>query len=313
MPRKVKLIFNPTADMGKAWQIANDLRPIVADYGHADWSGTVYPTHATELARQAGEQGYDKVVALGGDGTVHEVINGLMQVPEEKRPILGVVPIGSGNDFAHAIGVHEKADVALVHALQGAPKLIDLGLLIDETGRQEYFDNTLGIGFDAVVTIRSHKLPVLRGFLMYLTAVIQTIILNFDPMRLQIETDSEKWEMPTVMLTVCNGPREGGGFLVAPEARNDDNLFHYATIRKISRLMMFRLVPEVMNGTHGRFKQVRMGTCRKLSLASDRPVYIHADGEIYTSFGTNLRKLTIELIPGALQVVAGQPEIKKGD
>jgi len=308
MPRKVKLILNPTADMGKAWRIANDLRPIVADYGHADWSGTVYPTHAMELAKQAGEQGYDMVVALGGDGTVHEVVNGLMQVPPEKRPILGVVPIGSGNDFAHAIGIHEKADIALTHALRGASKSIDLGLLVDETGRQEYFDNTLGIGFDAVVTIRSHKLPVVRGFLMYLTAVIQTIILNFDPMELKIETDSEKWEMPSVMLTVCNGPREGGGFLVAPEARNDDGLFHYATIRKISRPMMFRLVPEVMNGTHARFQQVRMGTCRKLSLESDRPLYIHADGEIYTSFGSNLRKLTMELIPNALQVVAGRLE-----
>jgi diacylglycerol kinase family enzyme len=231
-----------------------------------------------------------------------------MQVPEEKRPILGVVPIGSGNDFAHAIGVHEKADIALMHALTGAPKSIDLGLLVDETGRREYFDNTLGIGFDAVVTIRSHKLPVVRGFLMYLTAVIQTIILNFDPMQLKIETDSEKWEMPTVMLTVCNGPREGGGFLVAPEARNDDGLFHYATIRKISRLMMFRLVPEVMKGTHGKFKQVKIGTCQKLALSSDRPMYIHADGEIYTSFGSNLRKLTLELLPGALKVVAGKPE-----
>ena len=305
MPRKIKLIFNPTADMGKAWQIANDLRPIIAEYGHADWSGTVYPTHATELARQAGENGYDMVIALGGDGTVHEVINGLMLVPADKRPILGVVPIGSGNDFAHAIGILGKADVALIHALRGEPEPVDLGLLTDETGRQEYFDNTLGIGFDAVVTIRSHKLPVVRGFLMYLTAVIQTIILNFNPMQLHIETDTETWDLPTLMLAVCNGKREGGGFLVAPEARNNDGLLHYAAICKVSRPMMFRLVPEVMKGTHGRFKQVRMGTCRKMSLTSDRPVYIHADGEIYTSFGTNLRKLSIEILPGVLQVVHG--------
>ncbi|MBA4380716.1 MAG: hypothetical protein C0393_08605 [Anaerolinea sp.] len=86
MPRKVKLIFNPMADMSHAWRVANDLRPIVAEYGNADWSGTVYPTHATELARQAGEQGYDMVIAVGGDGTVHEVINGLMQAPAKKRP-----------------------------------------------------------------------------------------------------------------------------------------------------------------------------------------------------------------------------------
>ena len=303
MSRKVKLIFNQTADMGKAWQIANTLRPIVADYGHADWSGTVYPTHATELAFQAGQQGYDMVIALGGDGTVHEVVNGLMKVPRGQRPILGIVPVGSGNDFAHAIGLHEKPDVSLVHALQGEPGLVDLGLLSDESGRKEYFDNTLGIGFDAVVTIRSHKLPLLRGFLMYLTATIQTILLNFSPMQLHVETDSETWDMPTLMLTLCNGAREGGGFLVAPEASNEDGLLEYATIRKVSRLMMFRLVPEVMKGTHVHFKQVRMGTFHKMVVNSDRALYIHADGEIFSGFNTDIRRLSLEVVPGALQVV----------
>jgi diacylglycerol kinase (ATP) len=305
MPRKVKLIFNSTSDMGQAWRIANDLRPIIADYGNADWSGTVYPTHATELACHTGEQDYDMVIAIGGDGTVHEVINGLMQVPEKKRPILGIVPVGSGNDFAHAIGLPEKPDVALVHALRGEPRPIDLGLVSDENSRKEYFDNTLGIGFDAVVTIRSHKLPVVRGFLMYLTAVIQTIILNFNPMQLHVETDTETWDQPTLMLTLCNGSREGGGFLVAPQARNDDGLLEYATIRKVSRLMMFRLVPEVMKGTHGRFKQVRMGTFHKMTLSSDRALFIHADGEIYTGFGTDTRRLSLEVVPGAIQVVHG--------
>jgi diacylglycerol kinase (ATP) len=305
MPRKVKLIFNSTADMGQAWRIANDLRPIVADYGLADWSGTVYPTHATELACQAGEQGYDMVIAIGGDGTVHEVVNGLMQVPEKKRPIFGIVPVGSGNDFAHSIGLPTKPDIALVHALRGKPQPVDLGLLSDETGRKEYFDNTLGIGFDAVVTIRSHKLPVVRGFLMYLTAVIQTIILNFNPTQLHVETDTETWDMSTLMLTLCNGPREGGGFLVAPKACNDDGLLEYASIRKVSRLMMFRLVPEVMKGTHGRFKQVRTGTFHKMTLSSDRALYIHADGEIYTGFSTDIRKLSLEVVPGAIQVVRG--------
>ena len=81
MPRKVKIILNPMADMGNAWKIANDLRPIISEYGNADWSGTVYPTHATELAKQAGEQGYERVIAMGGDGTVHEVVNGIMQLP----------------------------------------------------------------------------------------------------------------------------------------------------------------------------------------------------------------------------------------
>lgn len=305
MPRKVKIILNPMADMGNAYKVANDLRPIIAEYGSADWSGTVYPTHATELAKQAGEDGYDMVIAMGGDGTCHEVVNGLMQIPKKKRPIMGVVPVGSGNDFAHAVGVPMQSDRALVHALHGEASTVDIGLMTDENGRQEYFDNTVGIGFDAVVTIRSHKLPLLRGFLMYLTAVIQTIILNHKPSKMTIQTDNGTIEQANLMVTVCNGPREGGGFMIAPDAKNDDGILDYTLVEKCSRPMMFRLIPEFMKGTHGRFDLIKIGTCKKFALTSEFPVYIHADGEVYTSFGSNLHNLEFEILPGALKVVKG--------
>lgn len=307
MPRKVKLILNPMADMGRAWKTANDLRPIAQEFkGELTWSGTVYPTHAIELARQAAEEGYDMVVAMGGDGTVHEVMSGLMQVPVEKRPIMGVVPIGSGNDFAYAVGITQKADRALAHALHADNvKAVDIGLMTDEHGRREYFDNTLGIGFDAVVTIRSHKLPIVKGFLMYLTAVIQTILLNHNPAKLNIETEKEKWETSALMVTLCNGPREGGGFMLSPNSKNDDGTMEFLIVNKVSRAMMFRLVPEFMKGTHMRFKQIRMGEYKKFALSSDFPLYIHADGEIFTSFGSNLKKVSLEILPQALKVVHG--------
>jgi YegS/Rv2252/BmrU family lipid kinase len=307
MPRKVKLILNPIADMGRAWKIANDLRPIAQEFdGELTWSGTVYPTHAVELARQAAEEGCDMVVAMGGDGTVHEVMNGLMQVPEEQRPVMGIVPIGSGNDFAYSVGITQRSSHALAHALKAENiQAVDLGLLTDEHGRKEYFDNTLGIGFDAVVTIRSHRLPIVKGFLMYLTAVIQTIVLNHDPVKLQIETDVKNWETSALMVTLCNGPREGGGFMMSPNSRNDDGKFEYVIVNKVSRAMMFRLVPEFMNGTHARFKQISMGEFTKMTLTADRPLYIHADGEIFTNFGSNLRKATLEVAPKALRVVKG--------
>jgi diacylglycerol kinase (ATP) len=305
MHRKVKIILNPMADMGNAWRVARDLRSITEQHGGVDWSGTVYPGHAIELAQQAGEQGYDMVIAMGGDGTIHEVINGLMKVSEKKRPVLGVVPVGSGNDFAHGLNASRTPTEALICALDGEASTVDLGLMTDEHGRKEYFDNTLGIGFGAVVTIRSHKLPILRGFLMYLTAVIQTIILDHNPMAMQIETDDQKWDQSVIYLVICNGPREGGGFLIAPDAKIDDGLFHYAMITNVSRAMMFRIVPEVMKGTHGRFKQVRMGTCKKFTLSADRPLYIHADGEIFSGPGTDLRKVSFEILPKTLRVVRG--------
>ena len=306
MHRKVKIILNPMADMGNAWRVARDLRSITEQHGGVDWSGTVYPGHAIDLAKQAGEQGYDMIIAMGGDGTVHEVVNGLMKVTEEKRPLLGIVPVGSGNDFAHAIGIPKQSDHALAHALEGQNTSIDLGLMTDEHGRREYFDNTVGIGFDAIVTIRSHRLPIIRGFLMYLTAVIQTILLDHNPAHVQIETDSESINDFVLMTTLCNGGREGGGFMLSPDSKMTDGIMEYVIVRKVSRPMMFRLVPEFMNGTHRRFtKQIRMGACKKFTMISDRPLYIHADGEIFTSFGSNLRKVSFEILPNALKVVRG--------
>ncbi|MBV6401263.1 MAG: putative lipid kinase YtlR [Anaerolineales bacterium] len=305
MPPKVKIILNPMADMGNAWRVARDLRSITAQHGNVTWSGTVYPGHAIELAREASEEGYERIIAMGGDGTVHEVVNGIMQAPEHKRPILGVVPVGSGNDFAHGIGATKKSNEALARALSGEVSTVDLGLMTDGGGRKEYFDNTLGIGFGATVTIRSHRLPLLRGFLMYLTSVIQTIVIDHNPIAMQIETDTEQWEQKVIYLVLCNGPREGGGFLIAPEAKIDDGILHYAMITDVSRAMMFRILPEVMKGTHGRFKEVKMGTCKKFSIIADRPLYIHTDGEIFSGPGTDVRTVSFEILPNALKVVRG--------
>jgi YegS/Rv2252/BmrU family lipid kinase len=297
------LIINPNADMGNAWRQAADLRPIIEEHGGADWAGTVYPTHATDLALQAAEEGYELVISVGGDGTMHEVLNGLMQVPAERRPRLGLVPVGSGNDFAHNLGVAPSVPEALQRALTGAPRAVDIGVVEDGRGRREYWGNVLGIGFDATVTIRSHALPLLRGFLMYLVAVLQTIMLDHVAPNLAFSSDEETWEARKLMLVISNGAREGGGFYVSPTAKPDDGVFQYTCIDHVSRPMMFRLIPEVMRGTHGRFDSVRMGSLRSLSLEADRPLHIHLDGEIYAGFGTSVRQLKVELLPGALQVV----------
>jgi len=301
--RKIKLIVNPNADLGRAWHAAADLRPIVEEFGGADWAGTAYPTHAVELARQAAEQGYEIVIAAGGDGTVHEVVNGLMQAPAGKRPLLGVVPIGSGNDFSSAIGVDARPEFALRQIFTAEPKRFDIGHLSDNLGRNEYWINAVGIGFDTIVTIRSRKITLLRGFLIYLVAVIQTILLNHEAPRMRIKTNREDWELEMLLFVMCNGGREGGGFYVQPDARPDDGVFHYAGIQHVSRPMMFRLLPEVMKGTHGRFKQVRMGEFQRLELASDRPLFIHTDGEIFAGFGMDVRHLDVEILPGEIKIL----------
>jgi YegS/Rv2252/BmrU family lipid kinase len=298
------MILNPNADLGRAWRQAADLRPVVEQFGGADWTGTVYPTHAVELARQAAEDGYELVISIGGDGTVHEVINGLMQVPEERRPRLGIVPMGSGNDFAHAIGMDPRPAYALTQIFNGKPRRIDIGKLVDGAGRVEYWDNAVGVGFDATVTIHSRRFTYLRGFMVYLLAVLQTIALNHNAPRMHITTDQESWEDELLMLVVANGPREGGGFKVVPEAKPDDGEFGYAWFNHVSRPMMLRLLPEVMNGTHGRFHQVRIGKLCRMDLRAESPLTVHVDGEIFAGFGMDVRQLSVEILPGAIEIIA---------
>jgi diacylglycerol kinase (ATP) len=305
MPQqRVKIIINPNADLGRAWHMAADLRPIVDQFGGADWAGSVYPTHATELARQAAQEGYELVIAAGGDGTSHEVVNGLMAVSADRRPRLGVVPLGSGNDFAHAVGMDSNPSLALRQIFTGQSKRVDIGRYWDGLGRQEYFVNTIGIGFDTSVTIRSRRVTLLGGFMIYLVAVLQTIVFDHVAPAMKVQTDIEAWERELMMFVVCNGGREGGGFKVCPMAKLDDGILHYTAVEHVSRPMMLRLVPEFMNGKHARFKQVQIGQFKHLELEANLPLYIHADGEIFAGWGMDVRRFGVEILPGELEVVA---------
>jgi diacylglycerol kinase family enzyme len=193
--------------------------------------------------------------------------------------------------------------LAILRAMQGTPAPVDIGRVQDESGRSEYWDNTLGIGFDAATTINAREISRLQGLAMYLVAVIRTILRDHHAPRLELRIDEQSSTRELLMLTACNGPREGGGFRVAPQANPRDGVLDFAMVEYVSRLMMFRLIPEFMRGTHGRFRQVQLGTFKRLTLSSDRPLLIHTDGEIFASSKTDVRQLTIEILPAELQVI----------
>lgn len=299
----VLLIFNPAADRGRSGQKASDLRAIVEKMGGARWAGTEYPGHAAELAENAAKEGVDSVVALGGDGTAHEVINGLMRVPEAQRPALGVVPIGSGNDFAYASGINMNPQLAMERVFQGKPAPVDIGLIADGDGRSEYWDNSVGMLFDAAVNIQSRRITRIHGFAMYLTATVRSIIENYDPTHLKMTIDGAEVERDLLMFTLGNGPREGGGFMTTPEAKNDDGVLDYLMITPISRPMMFRLLPEVMKAAHARFGCVTLGRFRTLTLEAGRAVPVHLDGELWAPYEVDVRKLTVSIVPGAVRLI----------
>jgi YegS/Rv2252/BmrU family lipid kinase len=303
--RRIKIIVNPHAGMDTAKAKSDALRPLAEELGGADWVETTGPGHAVELARQAADQGYELIVAAGGDGTAHEVMNGLLQSSTQSRPCMAILPVGSGNDFCHMTGMPGLPEAALRQVFSNPPGFIDLGLLTLDNGHTEYYGSALGIGFDATVTIRAKRLTFVHGYLMYLTAVLQTIILNHDAPRMQIITDQETWNEAVTMLVVMNGKREGGGFFVTPQAVPDDGWFDYAQVRQVSRPMMLRILPAVMSGTHGGLKDVRMGHLRKIELRSDKPLVLHVDGEILAGFDSTIRQLSVELIPLGLQIIRG--------
>ncbi len=295
------MIFNPESNHGRSWQTVADLRAMVDTLGGADWRGTEYPGHATEIAAAA--HGYDTVIGLGGDGTIHEVVNGLMQIPADERPALGLVPVGSGNDFAFSLGVpRDNPQDAVRSALTGTPRKVDIGKIMDGTGRSEYFTNTCGIGFDAAINIRTRAITWLHGFAMYLTATLQSIALNFEGPLMKVTHDNGGFELPTLMVILGNGSREGGGFMVTPDAKIDDGIFDFVYVTQVSRPRMLQLMTKFMNGTHVREPDVHMGRTTRLQIESNRALPIHLDGELFAPYEPNVRSITVEMLPEAMRV-----------
>lgn len=301
--KKTKIIFNPIANLGRAWPVVSTLRPVVDEFGGADWEGTVYPTHATELACEAGEQGYEQVIAMGGDGTMHEVVNGLMQIPAPKRPRLGIVPVGSGNDFSHALGISSQPAQAIRQVLSGSPQMIDLARITDNRGRSEYWANAVGIGFDTIVVINSRRVKLLKGFGIYLAAVVRTILVDYENFVITARLDGQEVQKEVFLLVLCNGPREGGGFHLAPGAQPDDGWLEFVTLGKMSRLRMFQILPHVMNGTHLQNRKAGLRKFKKLEIHSNRPLYVHTDGEIFAVPGSGVTDLQVEILEKQLEVI----------
>jgi len=300
---KTLLIFNPMSDRGRSGQRASDLRAIVDEMGGADWQGTEYPAHATELAAQAALKGYQTIAALGGDGTVHEIVNGLMKIEAAHRPRLGIVPIGSGNDFAYSAGIQMNLQEAMKRVFAGTPRPVDIARIVDGAGRTEYFNNTLGIGFPAAVNIRSRQLIGLYGFMMYFTATLVTIARNFDAVPMKVIYDGGVLDQRIMMLTVGNSPREGGGFMSLPEARLDDGMLEFLYVGPISQVRMLQLLPKFMNATHVREKDVKFARTTRMAVEADRAIPIHIDGELFAPYEANVRRVEITLVPGAVQVM----------
>jgi YegS/Rv2252/BmrU family lipid kinase len=299
---RVKVILNPWSDRGHARQQVEKIIALGRQYGQLELALTQEPGHARLLARQAAGEGYDLVVAAGGDGTVHEVVNGLVR-GDRADVALGVLPIGSGNDFAFGLGIPLNLEAAVARLFTGQLQNVDLGRVEDERGRYEFFQNNLGIGFDAVVVIRAETITRVHGFMMYFMAVLQTILLYYQTHRLELRFDDDIIHQDSLFLALGIGPRGGGGFLLTPAAKVDDDLIDSCLVNPVGRLTMLSMLLRVMKGTHITSPHVTMRQNRRIQVKSETPLPIHIDGEMFAYPRDNVHEVTITSVPAALKVM----------
>jgi diacylglycerol kinase family enzyme len=292
------IIFNPTAGRGRARARLDQWRHVLGD--RAQFRPTEQAGHAEELAREAAEGSFGVVVAAGGDGTVHEVANGLLRAG---RPGIrfGVLPIGSANDYAYSLRLERALRQAEGHNGHDLPA--DVGLVRGADGRQRYSINGLGLGFNGTVTLEARRIRRLQGLALYGLAFVRALLFRYACPVMEVRLDGDRRTTPTFALTVALGHREGN-FIVAPDARLADGLFDYIHAGCLSRWKVLRYLPRLARGKPlpADDPQVWQGRCREVYVRSEAPLVAHADGEFFCRPEEGLRELEVRLVPDALRV-----------
>jgi diacylglycerol kinase (ATP) len=322
---RYKIIANPVAGRGAGDQAVPRVEHILSGYGlDFDVVRTERPGHAAELAQEAVAAGYDVVVAMGGDGTSNEVLNGLMRAripipvpsPHEGEGetatsgggcAMGMLCVGRGNDFAYGAGVPTDLEAGCRALAQAHRHTIDVGRVVGGLYPQgRYFGNGVGIGFDAVVGFEAVKMTRLHGFPSYIVAALKTIFLYYKAPLVRIEYDGQTITQPALMVSIMNGRRMGGGFMMAPEGRPDDGLFDLCIARQVSRARIFSLIPHFMQGTQASQEPVQTARAQRVIVTAVEGVLpAHADGETLCTEG---RRLEMELLPHQIEVIRQPPE-----
>jgi len=292
------VILNPAAGRGAARRVESIVARAFRAQGWAvDVVRTEGPGHAQVLAAQAVRQGAKHVVAVGGDGTVHEVANGLLGGNTDAA--LGVVPIGSGNDFAKLLGLfgHDPLH-AVARLVTARSRRFDAGRVAGE-----WFVNSVGFGFAPAVVKTRNRMQHLRGFLSYLVPVVQTFF-QFEPMVFDVTAAGFHERGYMMMIEVCNGTTSGGSYRFAPDADPADGKLDVCLIRRVSLPRFLVAIPRVMRGTHVKMREVALIKTAKLVVCSPaQPLMLHVDGELREP-GVN--ECTVELERGRLNVLVAR-------
>lgn len=297
-------IVNPVSNRGRAARLLPKIELLLTSQQiDHDYFTTGKSGDAMNKARESAFE-YDVIVAVGGDGTVHEVANGLMQARQSNHHLrkparLGVVPIGSGNDFVKMVGLHKGIDEAIRDLADHRFVPLDIGSISVDGGPVRYFMNNVGIGFDAFVNSESLKIRMLKGLPMYLTAAVKSIFVYPHP-TVHVQAGDRTFTDKVLLVNVGNGRCSGGGFYLTPEAKINDGLLDICAIRSLTKAGILTKLPKALTGSHVGLDEVRMFRTQELSIRSDDPLPIHADGEVVA---LDARDVRIRIEPSALQVM----------
>jgi YegS/Rv2252/BmrU family lipid kinase len=257
---------------------------------------------ATMIARRAKTR---VVVAVGGDGTVNEVVNALAGTEH----VMGIIPTGSGNDLIKSVGIPHSMEQALAVLKAGQVRIIDVGKV--QTGRREggsivyapwrLFANGVGIGFDAAVARRVAEITYLRGTLLYLAAVLQ-IVGTYRSPEFSVRIDGRSWTGRELLMAVGNGKCAGGGFYLSPGADVADGYLDVTVVSDAPVIRILGLIPGVMRGKEVNRRFVTYSKFKELEASSSDAFNVHADGEIV---GREVHGVRVGIEPGVLKVIAG--------
>ena len=279
---KVLLIANPAAQRGNGAEATRIAHGLLCEWLGADrvvLSETTRPYHANELAADAPRDRFDTVIALGGDGVIHETINGLMRIAPEDRPCFGVIPVGSGNDYARTLGMSESVPDAIVQFLDAWATPMDIGCC-----NGEFFMETLSFGLDAAIaldTVVRRKRTGEQGTVLYLKSGLDQLLHHLDTYTFEATLNGERTiGGPVHLFTVQIGPTYGGGFRICPEADPSDGLFDicYASAPMNIPEATFKFL-RAKDAHHTKYKGIHFDRASAISLTFDRRPPCQIDGE----------------------------------
>lgn len=285
-------IVNPKAGKGKAGQVVEMIHEI---FSLLDEEYIIEYTkgigHATELAKEYSKKGIYRVYSVGGDGTLNEVLNGIVK----SQCSLAVIPSGTGNDFIKSFCHIKNLKDIITATVHGEERYIDLVKANDR-----YFLNIASLGIDADVAYnatRYKKLPLISGITAYLLGLINTLI-SFKSKEIEVIIDDISFKEKTILLAVANGRYYGGGMLPAPEAKIDDGILDICLVRHLSKFKILRVFPKLIKGTHGDIAEVSFHKGSNIHIISKKDFRFNIDGEILT-----VNQVLFKLIPRGIRIV----------